>query len=185
MNTTIAILAVATCIAALTFFARARAQQPPKADPGVYAGLRSQTLSVSRAAIGLPPSTPTAPAAVLMDVAADDYTFTTVAIPDGTASIYLSTGGGFIGGGQRYESVRSAALGMVKAAESSLGKMKLVTNHPLPAAGNTSFYVVTGAGIYSATASTEEIERGQHPLYGLYAASQNVITQYRLNQSAK
>jgi hypothetical protein len=186
VKTTIIVAAVAACVVALAaFFARARAQQPRKADPQVYVELRNQALSVSRGAIGLPLSKPTAPAAVLMDSAFDDFTLTTVAIPDGTASIYLSNGGGFIGGGQRYESIRSAALDMVRAAEASLASMTLVKGHPLPPPGHTSFYVVTESGVYSATVTTAKVGSAQHPLYSLYAAAQNVLTQYRLSQTTK
>jgi hypothetical protein len=185
MNTTITVIAAAIIVVGIAFLVRARAQEPRKADPASYVGLRSQALSVSRASIGLPPSRQTAPAAVLMDVGADGYTITTVAIPDGTASIYLSNGGGFIGGGQRYESIRSAAVEMVRAAEASLGGMTIVNSFPTPRAGHTTFYVVTDAGVYSADVGTENVEKPQHPLYALYSAGQNIITQYRLSQAPR
>jgi hypothetical protein len=121
-----------------------------------------------------------------MDIGADGYTITTVAFEDGTASIYLSNGGGFIGGGQRYETIKNAALEMLKVAERASKAMVPVKSHPLPEAGRTSFFVVTDSGVYSASAATKEIESGpQHPLYALYAAGQNVITQYRLSQQSK
>lgn len=185
MNTTISVLVAAVIVVGAAVLVRARAQEPRKADPAMYTGLRNQALSISRSSIGLPSSKPTAPVAVLMDVGADGYTFTTVAVPDGTASIYLSNGGGFIGGGQKYETVQSAALEMVRIAEASLGTMTIVKNFPTPRAGHTTFYVVTDAGVYSADIATKNVEETRHPLYALYAAGQNIIAQYRLTQTPR
>ena len=44
-----------------------------------------------------------------------DATATIVAVSDGSASIYLSNGGGYLGGGG-HESIRNAASKMVEAA---------------------------------------------------------------------
>jgi hypothetical protein len=179
------VVAVAVvCVVGLIAMSRARAQTPRAADPAVYTDLRNKALSVSRKALGLPASP--APVAALMDIGADGYTITTVAFEDGTASIYLSNGGGFIGGGQRHETIKNAALDMLKAAERTSKAMTPVKSHPLPDAGHTSFFVVTDSGVYSASAATKDIESGpQHPLHALYAAGQNIITQYRLTQQTK
>jgi hypothetical protein len=50
-----------------------------------------------------------------MDGGVDNGTVTVVAFSDGTASVYLSIGGGFIGG-KSHEAVRKAADQMVAAA---------------------------------------------------------------------
>lgn len=66
-----------------------------------YLGLRSQILELKRQKIGLAaPAKPTEPWAAVMDWGVTNGTATVVAISDGTASIYLSSGGGSIGGGQ-------------------------------------------------------------------------------------
>src|SRR4029077_10438111 len=66
----------------------------------IYLGLREQALNLKREKIGLPtPAKPTQPWAALMDWSLGSGTATVVAISDGTASVYLSSGGGSIGGG--------------------------------------------------------------------------------------
>ncbi|MGC3980133.1 MAG: hypothetical protein QM808_02615 [Steroidobacteraceae bacterium] len=185
MNSTVIAVVAVLCLVGIFAVSRARAQKLRPAEPATYIALRDQALSTSRKALGLPASK--APLVVLMDIGADEgFTITTVAYEDGTASIYLSNGGGFIGGGQRHEAIRNAAYVMLKAAEQTLTNMTAVKAHPLPGAGKTSFYVVTDAGTYLATAATKDIEAGsQHPLYQLYVAGQDVITQYRISQQSK
>lgn len=186
MNSTVLVVAAVAVVSIGGWFAmsRARAQAPRAADPAVYTDLRSRTLSVSRKALGLTAST--APVATVMDIGADDYTITIVAFGDGTASIYLSNGGGFIGGAQRYDTIRKAGLEMLEVAERTLKSLAPADAYPLPGAGHTAFYVVMDSGVFSASAATEDIENSpQHPLYALYAAGQNVITQYRLAQQDK
>jgi hypothetical protein len=56
---------------------------------------------------------------VIMDWVVSNATATVIAFSDGHASIYLSTGGGFIGGGESHESVRNAAKKMVAIAAES------------------------------------------------------------------
>ena len=183
MNTSVVVaIAVAACIVGVFAYSKARAQKPGGADPAIYPKMRDQALSVSRVKRGLPASS--APLAVVMDVRdSDGSSFTTVAFEDGTASIYLSSGGGFIGGSQRHESIKNAGLNMLSTAASTLGGMTIVKSHPLPDKGHTSFFVVMDAGTYSVTVRTEDVEGPKHALFDLYAAGQEIVTQYRLSQT--
>lgn len=113
------------------------------------------------------------------------YTYTTVAMADGSASIYLSTGGGFIGGGQQHEAIRKAAMNFVRVAASYRPQMAVVKTFPLPGDGETTFYLLTDSGVYSALAQTDLLGAKEHPLAPLFAAGQEVITQYRLTQQGK
>src|SRR3569832_2386193 len=62
-----------------------------------YLGLRSQILKSSRAPIGLPePSDLTQPWGVVMDWAVNTGTATVVALSDSSASVYLSSGCGYL-----------------------------------------------------------------------------------------
>ena len=79
--------------------------RPRKADPAVYSQMRRQALEmqvrdVARGAVQI----------VLMDWHVDKGTVTVLAAADGTASLYLSSGGGFSGGSEKFESIRAAAL---------------------------------------------------------------------------
>ncbi|HET8637793.1 MAG TPA: hypothetical protein VFL96_13170 [Acidobacteriaceae bacterium] len=152
-----------------------------KADPGAYAGLRNLAFSSSRAEWGLP--TPASSAdiwAVVMDTTCTDgRSYTVVAIEDGNASIYLSSGGGFIGG-VSHEAVSAAAKILVRTAGQYLAQMRKVHSFPLPAPGDTTFYVRTDSGIYSVTAPEEDLGEGRNRFSPLFYAAQDVITEYRL-----
>src|SRR5256885_2198980 len=87
------------------------------AQPDTYIALRNQALQTTREKIALPaPARATDPWAAMIDWALPEGTTTVVSISDGTASVYLSSGGGFIGGGQSHESIRQAAQDAVATA---------------------------------------------------------------------
>jgi hypothetical protein len=152
----------------------------------IYLGLRDQALNLKREKIGLPaPAKPTQPWAALMDWGLGSGTVTIVAIADGTASVYLSSGGGSIGDGQSHESIRKAAQKMVSVAAEFQPHMRATSSYPVPQTGHVVFYVLTDAGLFTASASEEELSSHRHPFSKLGDAAQEIITQYRLIQQPK
>ena len=114
-----------------------------------------------------------------MDWGVNNGTATVVAVADGTVSIYLSSGGGSLGGGQGYAAIREAGQKFLNLAKESLPKMQKTTEYPLPARGQVYFYVRTGEGVFTARTSQEELNTRSHPLRSLGDAAQEIITQYR------
>lgn len=147
-----------------------------------YSALRNQALTVDRATVGIPSTGGAKPWGVVMDIAYDNATITVCGFDDGSASLYFSNGGGFVGGG-RHESVRQAAKALVAKAESFQPDMGLVTDFPLAKTGEVVFYLRTDEGVYSAR--VQEREFPDHPLTHLFLAAQGVITAYRLIDQAK
>src|ERR1700743_3655134 len=86
---------------------------PEGKEMSTYLGLRNQALTGSSAKMGQPITGPNEPWAVLMDQPAGDRTATIVSYADGTASIYISNGGGYLGGSQVYPAIREAAEKML------------------------------------------------------------------------
>jgi hypothetical protein len=162
----------------------AKATQP--AD--TYFSLRNQILQANREPLGLPaPTHPTDPWAVVMDWPVDNGTATVVAISDGTASVYLSSGGGFIGGGESHEPIRKAArnavsLGTVIPDLAKHPHTPTNSSYPLPHQGEIIFYALTDAGIFTASAPEADLSAQNRPLAHLANALQEIITQYRLTQ---
>jgi hypothetical protein len=109
---------------------------------------------------------------------------TVVAISDGNASVYLSHGGGFIGG-FAHESVRKAAQLTVAAANEIRPQMHPTTTYPLPQPGEVTFYALTDNGVFTASALEADLKSGRSPFSKLSNAAQEVITQYRLMQQTK
>jgi hypothetical protein len=148
-----------------------------------YLGLRN--LALQNPPANIPSGRPGEPFAVLMDWGVPAGTATVAAYSDGTASIYLSGGGGYIGGGQSHESIRNAAMKTVEIAGELKSLMQPTTTYPLPQRGQVTFYVRTDAGVLTATASEDDLRSHRSPLYKLGDSAQTIITEYRLVQESK
>lgn len=177
-----AIFLIIVTIITFVVVARIRGKKArAKASPEVYTGLRSLALNTSRAEFGFPAtSKSTEPWGVIMDWGANDWTATVVAFSDGNASVYLSNGGGFIGGSQSHETIRNAAKKMLAAAIECQHLASATESFPLPQRDGVIFYFRTDDGVFTASASATELAAGRHPLSKLGSAAQDVITQYRL-----
>ncbi len=112
-------------------------------------------------------------------------TTTVVAVADGSASVYRSNGGGSIGGGQSHESIRTAALKTVELAAAAQPLMHATKEYPLAARGQVSFYVVTDAGVFTASASQDDLENNRSPYSRLATAARNIIEEYRRVSATK
>jgi hypothetical protein len=142
--------------------------------------MRNAILQGSRKEFHLDPSNdPKEPWSVLMEIGFPEGSATIVALVDGSASIYLSSGGGSIGG-IGHESIRKAAIDMVKLASKYLPRMAATKEFPLPKNGQTIFYVLTDSGIFTITAPENDLGENRHFLSPLFYAGQEIISQYRL-----
>jgi hypothetical protein len=117
-------------------------------------GLRNMALGITREKAGLPATfVPSEPWGVIMDWVVSNATATIIAFSNGHASIYLSTGGGFIGGGESHESVRNAAKKMVAVAVECQPHTHATSEYPLPQKQDeVVFYLLTDAGTFTASA---------------------------------
>lgn len=116
-----------------------------------------------------------------MDWGVANGTATVMGLADGSASIYLSSGGGSIGG-QSVELIRKAAQYAVTVAAELQPTMHTVKEFPLPTKDQVVFYVLTDAGVFGEGALSDEFKNQQHRLTKLGSAMQQIITQYRLIQ---
>ena len=149
-----------------------------KKPPNPYPELRQQALTVEAMKVGVEPIEGQAWGAI-MEMRIDEATVTVVAFAEGTASIYFSNGGGFIGGHQ-HERVRAAARTFVDAATAALPVMRPAAAQPLPAPGYVTFYARTASVTMTADAVEQTLQqRPAGPLASLYAAGHGVIAAYR------
>jgi hypothetical protein len=146
----------------------------------VYLELRGRMFSGSRAAYGLA-ADPSRPWGAVMEMGLENASVTVVAVEDGHASIYLSSGGGFLGG-QSHQSIRQAAKNMVSTVSRFQGAMLPAAERPLPEDGQVIFYALCDSGILAASAPESELMSRQHAFTPLFAAAQEIITEYRLLQ---
>jgi hypothetical protein len=148
---------------------------PDAADqdgPQMYAHLRGLALGQTAAELGLEPadSERTAYGAV-MDWSSDDWTATLAAFRTGDVSLYLSNGGGVIGGRDHAE-VREAGFA---CAQSHLAAMRRTTEFPRPAPANCRFFVLTNRGVFMADDTEQALASGASPLADLGSAGQKAL----------
>jgi hypothetical protein len=147
-----------------------------KTDPAIYSQMRRNALEARLPGIGRD-----AVHVVLMDWHLEKGTATVVAAADGSASLYLSSGGGYIGGSEKVPSIRDAALHAVKVATGLRLHFERTETSPLPSLGDVTFYLNTGSGVCMAVAPEAKLRAGADPLAALGGAMQRIITEYRVN----
>ena len=145
-----------------------------------YQHLRSQVLSLERAAAGIPAPPPDSPVwGLLMDMGFSNGTATLIALADGTTSLYHSGGGGVLGG-QAHEAVRRANAALLAEDNDLVTQMRPTSTYPLPSAGATTFYARTDSGVLAGGGTDEDLGRAQHDLSPLFRAGHAVLTELRL-----
>jgi hypothetical protein len=146
-------------------------QIPAPPDAG---SLRSQLLHSTPQQLGITPLRGVW--GVLMERGYAKGTATIIALADGTASMYLSTGGA-VAGGKAYPPAHAAALKLCEQAAESFTETIAAQDFPLPAKGRVRFYVLTTDGVR--VAEDDILPRakdgGRDPLAPLLAAGDAVL----------
>jgi hypothetical protein len=145
-----------------------------------YDGLRNLAFGATPEILGLKLSSDkTLVYGIIMDWQLSGAIVTTAAYQTGDASIYLSSGGGFIGGVQ-HSNVSDAAKLFVRKAQDYLGKATKTEKTPLPKKGIILFYLLTNKGIYVGTEEMTNVENGTSSWAALFEEGNKVISEYRL-----
>jgi hypothetical protein len=121
--------------------------EAPLAKPIDGRALRNQLLHATPQQLGITPVRGVW--GVLMERGYPKGVATVVALADGTASMYLSTGGSAVGG-NAYEPAREAALKLCAQAADLLGDTTPAHDFPPPAQGRVRFYVLSDGGVRTA-----------------------------------
>jgi hypothetical protein len=185
------IIVVVAAVATIWLVAQSRSQGSPGTGPDatttaasepkdVYIGLRNSMLQGSRSKFSLAAtSKPMEPWGVVMDWGVRNGTATVVAMSDGSASVYFSGGGGYIGG-KGQETIRGAAQKAVEVARDVQLPSQPTITYPLPEQRGVFFYFLTDAGVFMIRTSEQELNSSSHSLRKVGDAMQGVITEYRL-----
>jgi hypothetical protein len=145
-----------------------------------FEGLRNMAFSTTPEQLGLSLQTGRIIVyGVIMDWEIGGAIATTVSYQTGDASLYLSSGGGVIGGGE-HQNVNRAAKQFVSLAQTFLNKTTETEKTSLPGTGEVNFYLLTNKGIYIGKEQMKNFESNSSPWLKLFEAGNNVLTEIRM-----
>jgi hypothetical protein len=116
---------------------------------------------------------------VAMEVGLPRGTALVFGLRDGSASLYLSSGGGSIGGQGRPQ-INLAAKKLVQAARGLVDKLPRVEEYPLPPTGQVRFSLFTSSGVRAAQVSERDLLGGQSELLPLFVSANEILAGFRL-----
>jgi hypothetical protein len=115
---------------------------------------------------------------VIVEEGIEGGSYLVYGLRDGSASLYLSSGGGWLGG-QEQPHINAAAKHLVGAAKPFANQFPLVGEHPIPATGKVRFSFVTTEGVRAAESDTKEFQNERGELLPVFLAAQQVIAGFR------
>lgn len=155
----------------------------PKNNP--YNDLRDMALSATAEKIGVQlPMDQTKIYGIIMDWDLGEGTVTLVSFISGDASLYLSSGGGFIGGGG-HENVKEASRSFINKAETYLSKTNKTDVTPLPDKNGVNFYFLTNKGKFVAQEEVKNVETNSSEWADLFDEANKLITEIRISSENK
>jgi len=157
-------------------------QDTTKVDPNnnPYNDLRNLDLGSTIEQIGIQlPVDQTKIYGVIMDWYLGEGTATLVALLSGDASLYLSSGGGVIGG-RGYDNVKKAAEDFIEKAESYLSKTVKTDSTPLPDKDGVTFYLLTNKGKFVGREEMKNFDNETSQWLDLFVEGNKLITEIRL-----
>ena len=179
----VAVLAIAGCkkeqpaTRGASISEKSPAKSPAK-SPGE--GLRQLQLSLPVEKLGFKPNAdfPTV-YGVLTEWPTQGMVVTVSSMRDGSASIYMSSGG-FLIGGQAYEKVRQAAVRHVKTAEQFAKLGKPDTTFAYPKSDQVFYHLLTYDGVRLVVGDAIEVAMGRDPTAPLFEAAKDVMNKWDL-----
>jgi hypothetical protein len=97
---------------------------------------------------------------------------------DGTASIYLGSGSGFINGGMENETIRQIAKSIVFESKNILDSLEPMKMFPVVQDGWINVFVVTERNIYGINASQETVAQKASEIWEIYYLAIEIISMY-------
>jgi hypothetical protein len=114
---------------------------------------------------------------VVVEFWRDARVVTVVAFASGDSSVYISTGGGQIGG-RREPPVASAAKSLVATAQVLHVDLPATAQYPAPAPGHVTVYALTTAGLRGIEADQSKIAAAGDRLNPLYDGAQQIVSAF-------
>ncbi len=156
--------------------------QRQKVDPNnnPYKDLRNLALGATMEQIGVNFQTnQTKIYGVIMDWDLGDGTATLISFLSGDASLYLSSGGGMIGG-SGHQNIKNTAIAFIDKANGYLELTSKADSTPLPEKSCIKFYFLTNNGIFVGQEQMINIENSSSKWIDLFEEGNKVISEIRI-----
>ncbi len=154
--------------------------RPAKGRKDAYFDLRNMALEMTADKIGLAYDPGELKVyGIIMDWNVGKTTVSLSSFASGDASMYLSTGGGILGGGG-HQNVRIAVFKYLKVGQGFLEKAMSVVETPIPSNGEVYFYFLTPNGKYLGSSDMVELENGTSEWRLLFEEANRVISALRV-----
>ena len=151
-----------------------------KPEKNPFDGLRNMAFTATPEQLGLSlPTDKTVVYGIVMDWGMSGAVATTVSYQTGDASLYLSSGGGVIGGGQ-HQNVNSAAKLFVNLAQTYLDKSVKTETTDLPTEDKVKFYLLTNNGVFVGQEQMKNFENKSSQWLELFEEGNKVLIELRL-----
>jgi len=154
-------------------------QKTIETKENAFDGLRNMAFSATPEQLKLSlPTDKTIVYGIIMDWGMNGATATIVSYQTGDASLYLSSGGGVIGGGQ-HENLSSAAKHFVSLGQSFLDKATKTEKTTLPETDVIKFYLLTNKGIFVGQEQMKNFENRSSTWLSLFEEANLLLTELR------
>ena len=153
-----------------------------KVDPNnnPYNDLRNMALSATEKQIGVElPKDETKIYGLVMDWDLGEGTATLVTFISGDSSLYLSSGGGMIGGGG-HENVKKVSTDFLRLADRYLNQTIKTESNELPKKDGVNFYFLTNKGKYFSQEEMKNIENESSEWLPLFIEGNKLISEIRI-----
>ena len=148
----------------------------------IYMEMRERAFSAKADELGLGEIPENKVYGLITEMGMNPGSASVIAFLSGDTSLYLSSGGGFIGAGQ-HEDVREIVIQKVDGFQKYLLKAQKIEVPKLPEKGKVNFNFLTKNGLYSVSENMADLESGQSELSGLFGEVNEIITQIRLKSN--
>jgi hypothetical protein len=150
-----------------------------------YHGLRKMAFDIKPESLGVTLDNDEQVYGAIIDMGMNSNNVCTmVCFIDGTASLYFSTGGGFIGAGE-HEDVRKAAGSFLVSIHQVLPVMRKTDCFDIvPIENHHIFYLLTRAGVYTIDIDLDDYSKSKET-YFLFSLAQMVLSEIRKVQENK
>lgn len=148
-------------------------------EQNTYMGMRNLAFNITPEQIGFEDIANDKVFGLITEMDMDPGCASVIAYLNGETSIYVSSGGAYIGAGE-YDDVRDLVKSKVNGFQKYVSKAKKIDEPKLPKDGKVIFNFLTKNGLYAVTENLAELESQKSELTILFIEVNEIITQIRL-----